>query len=64
MPADPRGAARPLGPERLASIAGRSDGLAEELEETARLWLMCDPKPAALSAAALDELRDTFGAQW
>jgi hypothetical protein len=36
----------------------------EELEETARLWLMCDPKPAPLPAAALDELRDAFGAQW
>jgi ribulose-5-phosphate 4-epimerase/fuculose-1-phosphate aldolase len=36
----------------------------EELEETARLWLMPGPKPAALSAAQIDELRTTFGARW
>jgi len=36
----------------------------EELEETARLWLMPGPKPAPLSAAQLDELRSTFGARW
>ena len=36
----------------------------EELEETARLWLMTDPKPAPLDAAALKELRQTFGARW
>ena len=36
----------------------------EELEETARLWLMPGPKPAPLSAAQIDELRTTFGARW
>ncbi|PTN51095.1 aldolase, partial [Achromobacter xylosoxidans] len=36
----------------------------EELEETARLWLMSDPRPAPLSAAAIDELRDVFGARY
>ena len=36
----------------------------EELEETARLWLMAGTKPAPLSAAQLDELRTTFGARW
>ena len=36
----------------------------EELEETARLWLMASAKPAPLSAAQIDELRTTFGARW
>jgi len=33
----------------------------EELEETARLWLMSDPRPAPLSEAAIEELRTVFG---
>ena len=36
----------------------------EELEETARLWLMCDPRPAPLGAAQIEELRRHFGAPW
>jgi len=36
----------------------------EELEETARLWLMTTPRPAPLDEAAIDELRRTFGARW
>lgn len=36
----------------------------EELEETARLWLMTDPKPAPLTPAQIDELRRAFGARW
>ncbi len=36
----------------------------EELEETARLWLMPGPKPVPLSEAQIDELRTTFGARW
>ena len=34
----------------------------EELEETARLWLMARPEP--LSDARIDELRTHFGARW
>ncbi|SFI19485.1 Ribulose-5-phosphate 4-epimerase/Fuculose-1-phosphate aldolase [Collimonas sp. OK307] len=36
----------------------------EELEETARLWLMSGNKPEPLSAEALDELYRVFGARW
>ncbi|MFG0227670.1 aldolase [Achromobacter sp. 413638] len=36
----------------------------EELEETARLWLMSQPRPEPLDAAALEELRAAFGARW
>jgi ribulose-5-phosphate 4-epimerase/fuculose-1-phosphate aldolase len=46
-----------------ASVAQASYAL-EELEETAKLWLTADPKPTPLSDAALDELRETFGARW
>jgi hypothetical protein len=35
----------------------------EELEETARLMLLA-PNTPALPEAALDELRQTFGAKW
>ena len=36
----------------------------EELEETARLWVMTNPKPAPLTDAQTTELRLTFGARW
>ena len=36
----------------------------EELEETARLWMMLRDKPPPLSAEQVEDLRATFGAQW
>jgi len=36
----------------------------EELEETARLWLMTNPKPSPLTEQQLAELRAQFGAAW
>ena len=36
----------------------------EELEETARLWLMTTPRPAPLNASQIDALRQAFGAVW
>ena len=36
----------------------------EELEETARLWLMTHPRPAPLDGQQLAELRAQFGATW
>lgn len=53
-----------LGPNVWHQSPAAAMAALEELEETARLWLLSEPKPAPLSAAALDELRDAFGAQW
>jgi hypothetical protein len=36
----------------------------EELEETARLWLLCQPRPAPLQEAQIQALRQQFGAAW
>jgi hypothetical protein len=36
----------------------------EELEETARLWLLCTPRPAPLDEAQIDALQRQFGASW
>jgi ribulose-5-phosphate 4-epimerase/fuculose-1-phosphate aldolase len=45
---------------------GLAEALAtlEELEETARLWLMTSPRPEPLTPAQLDELAETFGTRW
>ena len=43
--ADPRRDARAPRPQRLAPHAGRGEAVLEELEETARLWLMARPAP-------------------
>jgi ribulose-5-phosphate 4-epimerase/fuculose-1-phosphate aldolase len=53
-----------LGPVIWESSVAKAAYALEELEETARLWLMSNPKPAPLDQASLDELREVFGAQW
>lgn len=53
-----------LGPNVWHSTPAAAMAVLEELEETARLWLMSDPKPAPLNEAQLDELRAHFGAAW
>ncbi|OLF53882.1 aldolase [Pseudomonas chlororaphis] len=53
-----------LGPVVWESSVAKASYALEELEETARLWLMSHPKPAPLDQAALDELRESFGAHW
>ena len=53
-----------LGPVVWESSVAKASYALEELEETARLWLMSNPRPAPLDQAALDELRETFGAHW
>ena len=53
-----------LGPVIWESSVAKACYALEELEETARLWLMTQPRPVPLDGAALDELRETFGAKW
>jgi ribulose-5-phosphate 4-epimerase/fuculose-1-phosphate aldolase len=53
-----------LGPVVWESSVAKAAYALEELEETARLWLMSNPKPEPLDAAALEELRQTFGVNW
>ena len=56
-----------LGPCVWHRAPSEACAVLEELEETARLWLMCrsGPNPVvALSEAQIDELRREFGASW
>jgi ribulose-5-phosphate 4-epimerase/fuculose-1-phosphate aldolase len=53
-----------LGPVVLGASVSQAAWSLEELEETAQLWLMTDPRPAPLTDAQIDELRTTFGARW
>lgn len=52
-----------LGPVVWERSVSHASFALEELEETARLWLMSDPRPAPLSEAAIEELRTVFGAR-
>ena len=52
-----------LGPVVWERSVEQASHVLEELEETARLWLMTHPRPQPLDAAAIDELRATFGAR-
>lgn len=51
-----------LGPNVWHGSPAEASAVLEELEETARLWLMTRPEP--LTPAQIDELRHTFGARW
>jgi 3-dehydro-4-phosphotetronate decarboxylase len=53
-----------LGPNVWHNSLTSAMATLEELEETARLWLTCTPKPESLSPAQIDELRVHFGASW
>ncbi len=53
-----------LGPNVWHETPAAAMAVLEELEETARLWVSMDPRPAALSTAQLDELRRHSGARW
>ncbi|MCX2860677.1 aldolase [Paucibacter sp. PLA-PC-4] len=53
-----------LGPNVWHDSPANAMAVLEELEETARLWLMSHPKPAPLSDQQIDELRQHFGARW
>jgi ribulose-5-phosphate 4-epimerase/fuculose-1-phosphate aldolase len=53
-----------LGPNVWAASPAEASAVLEELEETARLWLLCRPRPAPLNDAQIDALRHQFGAAW
>jgi 3-dehydro-4-phosphotetronate decarboxylase len=53
-----------LGPNVWHESPAAAMAVLEELEETARLWLMTQPRPAPLGEAQIDELRRAFGAAW
>ena len=53
-----------LGPNVWHDSPGAAMAVLEELEETARLWLMASPRPTPLGAAQIDELRSAFGVSW
>lgn len=53
-----------LGPVVWERSVEQASHVLEELEETARLWLMTHPRPQPLDAVAIDELRTTFGARY
>jgi ribulose-5-phosphate 4-epimerase/fuculose-1-phosphate aldolase len=53
-----------LGPNVWHDSPAAALATLEELEETARLWLMTTPRPQPLDAAQIDALRQTFGAVW
>jgi ribulose-5-phosphate 4-epimerase/fuculose-1-phosphate aldolase len=53
-----------LGPVVWERSVAQASHVLDELEETARLWLMTHPRPQPLDAAAIDELRTTFGARY
>ena len=51
-----------LGPNVWHETPAAAMATLEELEETARLWLLSRPTP--LDARQIDELRKSFGARW
>jgi 3-dehydro-4-phosphotetronate decarboxylase len=53
-----------LGPNVWHDSPAQAMAVLEELEETAKLWLMSDPKPQGLPDDALNQLRIAFGARW
>lgn len=53
-----------LGPNVWHRTPAEAMAVLEELEETARLWLMCQPRPEPLSDERIDALRRAFGAAW
>jgi ribulose-5-phosphate 4-epimerase/fuculose-1-phosphate aldolase len=53
-----------LGPNVWHHSPAAAMATLEELEETARLWLMNTPRPRPLSDAQIGDLRQAFGATW
>jgi ribulose-5-phosphate 4-epimerase/fuculose-1-phosphate aldolase len=53
-----------LGPNVWQRTPEAAQAVLEELEETARLWLLSGRQAAPLDASQIDELRRAFGAVW
>ncbi|MBZ9780112.1 aldolase [Pseudomonas sp. REP124] len=53
-----------LGPVVWETSVSKASFALEELEETARLWMMSNPKPAPLAEEAIEELRRVFSVKW
>ncbi len=53
-----------LGPNVWHDTPAQAMAVLEELEETARLWQLAEPKPQPLSPEDIQDLRTTFGARW
>ncbi|MCG7327278.1 aldolase [Achromobacter sp. ACRQX] len=53
-----------LGPVVWEKSVPHASFALEELEETARLWLMTQPRPEPLTDEAIETLRATFGARY
>jgi 3-dehydro-4-phosphotetronate decarboxylase len=53
-----------LGPNVWGATPASTMATLEELEETAKLWLMSSPRPAPLGEQAINELRQVFGVSW
>lgn len=53
-----------LGPVVWHDSPEQASAVLEELEETAKLWLMCQRQATPLSEAQIEALRQSFGAIW
>lgn len=53
-----------LGPNVWAGTPASAMAILEELEETAKVWLLSGQNAAALTEMQIEELRTTFGASW
>jgi 3-dehydro-4-phosphotetronate decarboxylase len=53
-----------LGPNVWHDSPAAAMAVLEELEETARLWLLTERRATPLSDAQIEELRQSFGARW
>ncbi|MBA4267794.1 MAG: aldolase, partial [Comamonadaceae bacterium] len=53
-----------LGPTVWHDSPGSAMALLEELEETARLWLLTDRRPEPLTESQIAELRTRFNTPW
>jgi ribulose-5-phosphate 4-epimerase/fuculose-1-phosphate aldolase len=53
-----------LGPVVWETSVSKASFALEELEETAKLWMMSNPKPAPLDEEAIEDLRRVFSVKW